>query len=139
MKPVPVTEFRNDHLPLEHEEQAAVVDWLKKCRPDIHFFAVPNGARVRPKTAKALKAEGMQAGVPDLCFPHPRGTFHGFYIEMKRRKGGKVDTAQQIWIDFLIDQGHSVVVAYGYDEAVRFITSYFELGPSDHHRLEMGL
>ena len=129
MKPIPIAEFKAGHVPLEQEEQAAVVQWLRTCRPDIHFFAVPNGGKRHPKTARALKAAGVSAGVPDLCFPHPRATWHGFYLEMKRRKGGRVDPDQQVWIDFLKGQNYCVGVAYGADEARQFIESYFKLGP----------
>ena len=129
MKPVPLAEFKAGVVPYEEEEQAAVVQWLRTCRPDIHFFAVPNGGKRHPKTARALKAAGVSPGVPDLCFPHPREIFHGLYVEMKRRVGGRVDPDQAIWIEFLKGQNYCVGVARGYDEAVQLIEAYMRLGP----------
>jgi hypothetical protein len=34
-----------------------------------------------------LKAEGVRAGVADLCLPAARRGYHGLYIEMKSEEG----------------------------------------------------
>ncbi len=130
MKPVPLAEFKAGIIPLEEEEQAAVVDWLRNVRPDIKYFAVPNGGARHPKTARMLKATGVQPGVPDLVFPTPCGPFHGGYLEMKRRKGGNLkDPDQLAWQDFLRGKCYAVGVAKGYDEAITWIVNYHGLGP----------
>lgn len=112
-------------IPTEHDEQAAFVDYLRKCRPVLKFFAVPNGARVRPAVANRLKAEGMSPGVPDLVFPYPVGKFHGLYIEMKRSKDGAISDDQGIWIHFLRCQGYVCEVAAGCKEAMEILDEYF--------------
>mgnify|MGYP001562933909 CR=1 FL=1 len=66
--------------PTEHEEQAAFCRWLDA--KGIGYFAVPNGARVRPAQAKKLKAEGMTAGAPDLVI----------YADAKNGLGAKLMT-----------------------------------------------
>ena len=113
----------------EEEEQAEVCRWLDQEHPDIKYFAVPNGARTSWSTAKKLKATGMKSGIPDLVFPNPRGGFHGYYQEMKRRKGGVVSDDQFIWIEFLRGQGYCVDVVKGADESKAGILAYHGLGP----------
>ena len=78
----------------------------------------------------------MKAGVPDMVFPNPRGFFHGYYQEMKRRKGGVVSPDQFLWIEVLRGQGYCVDVAKGADEAKAGIMAYHSLGP---FKLEAGI
>ena len=55
----------------EHTEQVAVINWAKLNEgkyPQLrNLFAIPNGGHRHIGTAKKLKAEGVKAGVPDLC------------------------------------------------------------------------
>lgn len=122
-------EYPAGYIPYEDEEQAAVVRWLDLERPEIPFFAVPNGARTSWGTAKKLKNTGLKAGVPDLVFPLARGGFHGFYLEMKRRKGGTVEPEQKAWHKRLEAEGYCVNVAKGADEAKAGILAYLACGP----------
>ena len=85
----------------EHSEQSAIIDWAKKMAytyPELSLlFAIPNGASLSAHTdrrgrrfspqASKLKAEGLRAGVPDLCLPVARQGFHGMFIELKVGKG----------------------------------------------------
>lgn len=83
----------------EHELQAACVKWFDHQhgkRKDVFLFAVPNGGHRHPATARKLKAEGVRAGVPDLCLIYSRKV-HGrdvmvqaartAFIEMKTESG----------------------------------------------------
>lgn len=121
-------EYPKGYVPYEEEEQAQVCSWLDNEHPEIKYFAVPNGARTSWSTAKKLKATGLKAGVPDLVFPNPRGGFHGYYQEMKRRKGGVVSPDQFLWIEFLRGQGYCVDVVKGADESKAGILAYHSLG-----------
>jgi len=100
----------------EHLEQVRLVSWFRKTYPSVRVFAIPNGgARSGPQGA-SLKAEGVQAGVPDLCIPE-----WSLWIEMKRESGGIVSPVQSDWIEYLESIGHRVIVGRGFDDAKRQI------------------
>ena len=63
-------------------------------------------------------------GVPDLFLAVARGQYHGLFIELKRRKGGKVSLEQTQWLNELTIQGYLAVVSYGWDEAKGTILRY---------------
>jgi hypothetical protein len=50
-------------------------------------YAVPNGGYRNIYVARKLKAEGVKAGVADLCLPAARRGYHGLYLEMKSEEG----------------------------------------------------
>ena len=114
--------------PSEEEEQAAVMEWATLMRsqfPELSLlYHVPNGGWRAPATAAKLKAQGVKAGVPDLCLPVARGGWHGLYIELKRRKGGKVSSHQSEWLQELTYQHYYATVAQGAEEACDVIYRY---------------
>ena len=55
----------------EADEQRAVVEWCAWRR--IPVFHIPGGGSRHPAEAARLKAQGVKAGVPDLCIPVARG------------------------------------------------------------------
>jgi hypothetical protein len=119
-------------LPSEHQEQAAVVGWLRA--HGIDFFSVPNGAslagdvRGRARQMVKLKAEGLTPGVPDLMITTPwgAGAIVITAIEMKRRKGGKVSKEQKAWINKHEKlPGWCVVVCHGAEDAIDFLRQVF--------------
>ena len=75
---------------LEHKLQCLCVEWFRYWYPKGTIFAIPNGGARNVVTAAKLKAEGVLAGVPDLCVPMARCGFHGLYIELKNGKKGVV-------------------------------------------------
>ena len=115
-------------IPTEHQEQCALFEWSawqEGLWPELRLLhAIPNGGKRDKVTAARLKEEGVKAGVPDLCLPVPRGGKHGLYIEMKRRKGGKVSPDQLQWLDDLMHQGYECHVCRGCDEARETILEY---------------
>lgn len=115
-------------VPSEHSEQCSLFDWAALYRgkyPELDLmFAVPNGARTSISVAKKLKAEGLKAGIPDIILPVPRGTYHGMFLEMKRVKGGRVESEQKEWHDKLRAHGYYVAIARGWEDAVSFIQFY---------------
>lgn len=112
----------------EEEEQAALFEWAawKLQRwPELGLlFHIPNGGLRNKVTAAKLKNVGVKAGVPDLFLPVARGDWHGLFIEMKRRKGGKLSPLQVDWIEALGRQGYKTVVCFGADAAEAAIEDY---------------
>jgi hypothetical protein len=64
----------------------------------------------------ALKAEGVQAGVPDLFVPA-----WSLWVEMKRSTGGIVSPVQKDWIAYLESINHTVIIGRGFEDAKRKI------------------
>jgi len=91
------------------------------------LFAIPNGEYRNKATAARLKLEGVSPGVPDLCLPVARNGYHGFYIELKRQKGGRLSDSQKGWIQGLTQQGYKAMVCKGWEEAAAALTAYLEL------------
>lgn len=116
--------------PLEDAEQRVIFQWAAMeaaAYPELGLlYAIPNGGKRAIKTAIALKAQGVKAGVPDMCLPVARGAYHGLYIELKRQRGGTVSDNQKEWITALMGQGYKAVVCRGADEAIGTIKSYLE-------------
>lgn len=128
------------NVPSEHEEQVMLIqycDLMSRSNADYGLiFAVPNGGDRNIVTAGKLKAEGVKPGVPDLFLPVPRGIYSGLFIEMKRRKGGRVSREQISWISALISRGYKVVVCRGFDEARDALEAYMEGGKNSERTPE---
>lgn len=111
----------------EHKEQAALFRWadLQRARwPELRLmYAIPNGGRRDVVTGAMLKAEGVKAGVPDLCLPVARTKYHGLYIELKT-KTGKPSKQQLRWLESLSSQGYLTAICHGWLPASRLIASY---------------
>lgn len=111
--------------PSETSEQVAVAKLLRAARPKILWTATANGGERHLKTAIALKASGVQAGVPDLLIfsPPPVGGWVGAAIEMKRRGAppSAWEDHQREWASDLVGCGWWAGVAYGSDEAIELL------------------
>lgn len=114
----------------ESQEQQLLFEWaaLSAGRwPELALmYHIPNGGSRSKSEAGRFRAEGVKAGVPDICLPVARGGYHGLYIELKRVKGGRVSPAQQGWIAALRDQGYCACVCKGWDDAAHIIKAYLE-------------
>lgn len=124
-------QYRSEAEPTEHEEQCRVIKWAKTMamagRGEYSLlFAIPNGGARNAAVGGKLKAEGVKRGVPDLCLPVPKGEYHGLYIEMKKRRGGRVRKHQKQWIKRLRKQGYAAHVCRGADHAIDTIAEYLE-------------
>ena len=120
--------------PSEEQEQKAVfswAEWMSNRIPELQLlFHIPNGG-LRSKTeAKRMKSAGVKPGVPDLFLPVARAGYHGLFIELKRKKGGRLSEEQKQWIADLEGQGYMAVSAYGCEEACDIIEWYFRLDKS---------
>jgi hypothetical protein len=107
-------------LPSEHQEQVAVVQWLR--RRGLIFFAVPNGAKMGAREGSKMKKEGMQKGIPDLLILNPP-----IALEMKRREGGRLSPEQEEWGRVFESLGWSWVVGYGAKDAIQKIEAILKL------------
>ena len=105
----------------EHIEQVRLVSWFRKTYPDTRILAIPNGGIRSASQGASLKAEGVSAGVPDLCVPA-----WGLWIEMKRVKGGVVSKEQKDWIAYLESVGQCVIVGKGAENAKTQIKEHHE-------------
>lgn len=116
------------NIPTEAQEQTTLFQWaalMARKWPELRLlYAIPNGGSRNPIEARHLKDQGVKPGVPDVCLPCSRGNWHGLYIEMKRRKGGRVSEEQREMIRLLIEQGYKAVVCRGWEEAKIVIVEY---------------
>ena len=119
-----------DKLPAlsEYEEQCRVIEWkienIERL-PDLEWLnASLNGARVSMGLAVKLKKAGMNAGIPDLNLPVPRGGYSGLYIEMKRENVGVVSDDQRRWLTALMKFGYYACVCHGHQAAIEVIENY---------------
>lgn len=111
----------------EHTEQVALVEaiaWHANQRPALRLlYAIPNGGQRHKATAGKLRAEGVKAGVPDLCLPVARGGYIGCYLEGKV-KGGRVRPEQRAWLAALAAEGHFTAVFWSADEGLELLLRY---------------
>ena len=103
-------------LPSEHLQQVRLVSWFRSQYPGTRIFAIPNGGGRSASQGASLRAEGVQAGIPDLFVPAWL-----LWVEMKRETGGVVSPVQRDWIAYLQGIGHTVIIGRGFDDAKRQI------------------
>ena len=115
-------------VPTEAQEQEALFRWAAYAAgkwPQLRLmYHVANEGRRSVAGGARLKAQGMKPGVPDICLPVPAGRFAALYIELKRKKGGRVSDEQRGWIEALNRAGNRAVVCRGWDEAREEIVRY---------------
>ena len=111
----------NKAIPSEHSEQVGFVNWFRAKFPDVLIYAIPNGGYRAISTAKALRAEGVVRGIPDLHIPAWR-----VWVEMKRVKGGRLSPEQKDMIAYLEGIGDSVIVGKGAADASAQVLSAFQ-------------
>jgi hypothetical protein len=117
----------------EHANQVALFCWAGnnfKEYPSLRLmYAIPNGGERDndKKTAMIrranLKAEGVKAGILDVCLPVPIGIWHGLYIELKVGKNKPTDE-QEWYIAELIKQGYGALWVIGWEAARDVILAY---------------
>jgi len=102
----------------EHKVQVAICQYL-----DIRgvcYWAVPNGGNRNLITAKKLKAEGVQAGVPDITIIHD-GIYYG--LEVKKPKtstrAGVLSITQKAMIERIEKAGGEVNVVYSVADVIQ--------------------
>ena len=115
-------------VPSEADEQKALFEWAEWAKGKYPALAllhhIPNGGSRNLVEARHLKEQGVRAGVPDICLPVPNPFHSALYIELKRRKGGRVSDDQRGWIAALNRVGNLAVVCKGWEEARDVILEY---------------
>lgn len=115
----------------ETQEQIALMMWCefqKNVHPELDLiFHIVNEGKRSVRTGAELKRMGMKKGVPDICLPVPKGTYHGLWIELKADKTKRATKEQKEWLIKLTEQGYKAVVCYGADNAVTVIKEYLNL------------
>lgn len=108
----------------EKDEQVALFDWAQY-RTDLQlmFHIVNEGRRSVQHTASLIR-QGMKPGVPDIFLPIAKGRYHGLFIELKRKYGGRQTPEQKAWQTALLEQGYAACVCKGFDEAKDTIDWY---------------
>jgi hypothetical protein len=122
-----ITKTSANPVPKEDSEQIALMRWAvyhPLCRD--YLFHIPNGGSRNLLEAVKFKRMGVKRGIPDNFFAVPMGKYHGLWIELKRRIGGKLSDNQLQMMSNLTNQGYKVVIAYGWEQAVEFIESYLK-------------
>lgn len=112
---------------IEHNIQCACVRWFRYQYPEHIIYAIPNGGARNVIVASKMKAEGVLAGVPDLCVPIARQCYNALYIEMKNGKKGVLSDNQKKVIEKLEESGNKVVVCRSFDDFMKEITNYINL------------
>src|SRR3990167_10199461 len=85
-----------------HDELKKFFTWIawqgKTIYPLRCIYAVPNANTTFGDIKKLMwmKAEGLQAGVPDVNMDYPSGNYHGLRMELKIGKDTLSD-AQLVW------------------------------------------
>jgi len=123
---------RKPRVEREHKEQATLFKWarlMEKHIPELALlFAIPNGGHRNKATVGKLKAEGVKAGVPDICLPVACGQYHGLFIELKA-EGGRPTDAQRNWLLALNAHGYATRLCFGWEDARKTIDAYLKFGP----------
>lgn len=116
--------------PTEESEQTALFSWAAYEAgrwPELRLMLhIPNGGYRSKAEAGRFRAAGVKGGVPDILLPVARGGFHGLWIELKRKEGGRVSAGQRGWICELRAQGYRAEVCCGWDAARQVILEYLD-------------
>lgn len=117
-------------IPSEAQEQKALFEWANYAKakyPELELcFHIANGGSRNPIEARHLKEQGVKPGVPDIFLPVPKNGYHGLWIELKRRKGGRVSEAQDRFIRWMNRLGYKATVCKGWEEARKTILEYLK-------------
>ena len=136
-------------IPLEDNEQKALVKWLELVR--LKFTSIPNSTFAgsyfggqKQKSFAVLarnKALGLRKGFPDIVVVIPpkrsktqKGIFRALELKRQHRvkKNGKLGTSPSVvsdeqveWIDSLNScEGVEARICYGFSESINFIKTF---------------
>ena len=117
---------KRETIPTEASEQISLVAHIDQFYPALaeYLFAIPNGGKRTPATAALMRKMGQRSGIPDLFYSRPRQGAHGLYIEMKRRKAGRLSDEQKVKLALFAGAGYATVVCAGKDEALAALLNY---------------
>lgn len=113
----------------EEQLQRSIADYLRYAAPKAMWFAVPNGEHRSKATGGRLKAMGVRAGVPDLCFILKRG-YAGF-MELKVA-GGKLSKPQEAFQAYCEENQIPYALVTSLDGAIKVFKGWGII--NDRHR-----
>ncbi|MCY1301358.1 VRR-NUC domain protein [compost metagenome] len=115
----------------EGAEQQALFRWLQVRHPTAFKVAyhVPNGGHRVKAVAAKLKAQGVKAGVSDICLPMARGGYFGLYIEFKATPphDSPVSASHHAFLLSMEQQGYMALVCRGMNAAMEVLEGYLAL------------
>ena len=111
----------------EKQEHLCLMQWVA-LQPKIRDYLIHianeyDGGAIGGFQRKRL---GVKKGVSDLLLALPTKTYHGLWIELKRKEGGRVTEEQQDWVNKMNAVGYLAVVCRGYEAAVKVICDYLK-------------
>lgn len=132
------TTFRKNRQP-EFALACAVADLIRRTvNPGVFWTAIENGERRPLSAVERCKRKGVRNGVSDLIFCIPdkdgRGLFYGLELKTAADKArriakGVVSDDQRAVAQQIYDAGGQYAVAFGWDEAVRYLTDWGVIKP----------
>lgn len=121
--------MRNFRVSDESGHQEAIFSWCDYNRnrhPELALlYHVPNGGKRDAATARALKRQGVKAGISDLALPVARCGYHGLYAELKA-PGGKLEQSQIDFLQAVGQQDYLALVCVGWQAAVQALSVYLD-------------
>jgi len=115
-----------EDAPAETSEQQRVIKWCRASGGEYEkIYSIPNEGKRTGKNGARMKAQGLLAGMPDLCLPVMRDGKGALYIEMKRQ-GEEPSDKQWAVINRLRRDGYAVQVCDSYEEALEALRRYVE-------------
>lgn len=127
-------------IPLEHQEQAALIGWARYHPICNHYLRVIRQEAKRTYAqANFVQRQGIVAGVSDMLLAYPSNGKHGMWIELKRCQPARsnITDSQKIWLERMKNVGYEAVVAYGWEDARDKILNYLTEGEKNESiRLE---
>ena len=113
----------------ESVEQQALFRWAAFAagkHPELRLlYHVPNEGKRSALQGARMRAEGLRAGVPDICLPVQRGGYSALYIELKAGRNKPTDD-QLAWLAALDAAGNKTAVCWGWQAARKAVMEYLE-------------
>jgi hypothetical protein len=113
-EPAPTARRRQADRNVEARVQAAIVEYIRWCAPQLVVFHPANGGYRTPSEAARFRWLGVLAGVPDLCLVAPGGRV--CFIEVKSASG-RLSAEQKVVLEQLTARGAPVAIARSIDDA----------------------
>jgi hypothetical protein len=112
-------------VPTEKQEHLAFMDWVRR-QPEIRdvLIHIPNEGKRSPVEGHILRRMGLKSGVSDFLLARPSGRYHGLFLELKRKEGGREMPAQVEWINKMRELGYAAFFCYGCDSAIETVKAY---------------
>ncbi len=119
--PVETEELRKMRRNDEEQLQRSIASYLKIAAPKAMWFAVPNGEHRSKATGGRLKAMGVRAGVPDLCFIVSR--WRVAFMELKVA-GGRMSKPQEAFAAYCEENMIPHAVVTSLDQAIEIFKGW---------------